>query len=114
MFSAKSGVVSVGDALADVVTDDVVMPISVVVTTVSISGDDRAVKLVYVGVCVGTVDGVVIPPVADNFFSNLFCASPGGDVPPRQGKQHRNSVERDRSTQFHDYSTTLSLLDDVM
>ncbi len=73
MFSAKSGVVRVGEPLADVVTDDVVMPISVVVTIVSINGDERAVKLVYVfGVWVGTVDGVVIaPPVADNFFSNF-------------------------------------------
>lgn len=38
--------VSVGDALADVVTEDVVMPIRVVVTTVSINGDESAVKLV--------------------------------------------------------------------
>jgi hypothetical protein len=46
IFSDKSGVVSVGEALADVVTDEVVMPISVVVTTVSINGDESAVKLV--------------------------------------------------------------------
>lgn len=102
MFSAKSGVVSVGEPLAEVVTDEVVMPMSVVVTIVSISGEERAVKLVYVGVCVGTVDGVVIAPVADSFFSNLLCASPGGE-PPRQGKQHRNSVKRDVPAHFHDY-----------
>lgn len=46
MVSAKSGVVSVGEALADVVTDEVVMPINVVVTIVSINGDESAVKLV--------------------------------------------------------------------
>lgn len=45
--SASSGVVKVGELDDDVVTDEVVMPINVVVTTaVSISGDESAVKVV--------------------------------------------------------------------
>lgn len=76
--------VKVGEPEADVVTDEVVMPINVVVTTVSISGDESAVSVVYVGVWVGAVDGVLIPPpppplpsaaatspVDESFFSNL-------------------------------------------
>lgn len=43
---AKSGVVKVGEPDADVVTDEVVIPINVVVTIVSISGDESAVKVV--------------------------------------------------------------------
>lgn len=108
--SARSGVVNVGELDADVVTDEVVMPINVVVTTVSISGDESAVRVVYVGVCVGTVDGVEIAPppapVIESFFSNLLDASPGAELPPRQGKQHRNSVEQEIIAQFHDYLMT--------
>lgn len=48
IFSPKSGVVNVGDDEAEVVTDAVVMPMSVVVTIVSISGDESAVRVVYV------------------------------------------------------------------
>lgn len=46
VFSPKSGVVRVGDDDADVVTDAVVMPINVVVTIVSISGDESAANVV--------------------------------------------------------------------
>lgn len=93
----KSGVDDV-----QVVTDDVVMPINVVVTIVSMSGDE---SVVYVGVWVDAVAGVVVvPPPVDDFFSNLLLLSPGADGPPRQGKQHRNSVERNIVTRFHDFS----------
>ena len=102
MLSDNSGVVKVGED-ADVVTDDVVIPINVVVTIVSISGDESAVNVVYVGVCVGAVVGVTVPPPVDNFLSNLLLLSPGADGPPRQGKQQRNSVERNIVTRFHDY-----------
>lgn len=44
--SPRSGVVRVGDDGADVVTEAVVMPIKVVVTIVSMSGDERAVSVV--------------------------------------------------------------------
>lgn len=44
--SPSNGVVCVGDDEADVVTDAVVMPMRVVVTIVSMSGDDRAVRVV--------------------------------------------------------------------
>lgn len=43
MFSPNSGVVRVGDEDAEVVTEAVVMPISVVVTMVSMSGDESVV-----------------------------------------------------------------------
>lgn len=102
MLSDNSGVVKVGDD-AEIVTDDVVIPINVVVTIVSISGDESAVNVVYVGVCVGAVTGVIDPPPVDNFLSNLLLLSPGADGPPRQGKQQRNSVERNIVTRFHDY-----------
>lgn len=50
--SPSRGVVKVGDDGADVVTEAVVTiePINVVVTIVSISGDESAVNVVYVGV----------------------------------------------------------------
>lgn len=86
------------------------IPINVVVTIVSISGDESAVRVVYVGVCVGAVDGVEIAPpptpADESFFSNLLDASPGAELPPRQGRQHRNSVEQKIIAQFHDYSMT--------
>lgn len=44
--SPRSGVVRVGDDGADVVMEAVVIPIKVVVTTVSISGDESAVNVV--------------------------------------------------------------------
>jgi len=109
MLSDNSGVVRVGED-ADIVTDDVVIPINVVVTIVSISGDESAVNVVYVGVCVGAVDGVTVPPPVDNFLSNLLLLSPGADGPPRQGKQQRNSVERNIVTRFHDYFLLLEIL----
>lgn len=93
--SPSSGVVSVGDDEADVVTDAVVMPMRVVVTIVSINGDDRAVKVVYVGVYVFAVVGVIDPPPSECFFSILLLLSAGADdEPPRHGKQQRNSVDR--------------------
>lgn len=93
--SLSSGVVSVGDDEADVVTDAVVMPMRVVVTIVSINGDERAVKVVYVGVYVFTVVGVIDPPPSECFFSILLLLSAGADdEPPRHGKQQRNSVDR--------------------
>lgn len=46
LFSPSSGVVMVGDEEAEVVTDAVVIPIKVVVTTVSIKGDESAVSAV--------------------------------------------------------------------
>lgn len=46
IVSPKSGVVKVGEDVAEVVTDAVVMPIRVVVTMVSINGDESAVKVV--------------------------------------------------------------------
>jgi hypothetical protein len=109
MLSDNSGVVRVGED-ADIVTDDVVIPINVVVTIVSISGDESAVNVVYVGVCVGAVVGVTFPPPVDNFLSNLLLLSPGADGPPRQGKQQRNSVERNIVTRFHDYFLLLEIL----
>lgn len=57
----------------------------------------------------GAVDGVAITPPPptipddDNFFSNLCCASTGAELPPRQGRQHRNSVEQKIIAHFHDY-----------
>jgi hypothetical protein len=102
MLSDSKGVVNVGDD--DTVSDDVVIPIKVVVTIVSISGDESAVSVVYVGVCVDKVVGVVVPPPVDNFFSNLLWLSPGADdEPPRHGKQQRNSVTHNNTTRFHDY-----------
>lgn len=109
MLSANSGVVNVGDD-AEVVTDDVVIPINVVVTIVSISGDESAVNVVYVGACVAAVVGVTVPPPVDNFLSNLLLLSPGAGGPPRQGKQQRNSVERNIVTRFHDYFLLLKSL----
>ena len=57
----------------------------------------------------GAIDGVEIAPppapVIESFFSNLLDASPAGS-PPRQGKQHRNSVEQEIIAQVHDYSMT--------
>lgn len=46
IVSPRSGVVKVGDDVAEVVTDAVVMPIRVVVTMVSINGDESAVRVV--------------------------------------------------------------------
>lgn len=46
IFSPNKGVVKVGDDEAEVVTEAVVMPISVVVTIVSMSGDESAVSVV--------------------------------------------------------------------
>lgn len=104
MVSPRRGVVKVGEDAAEVVTDAVVTPIRVVVTMVSISGDERAVRVVYVGVCTGAVVGVVDPPPVDNFFSILLWFSAGADEPPRHGKQQRNSVERKFPPRFHDYN----------
>lgn len=93
--SPNSGVVNVGDDEADVVTDAVVMPMRVVVTIVSINGDERAVKVVYVGVYVFAAVGVIDPPPSECFFSILLLLSAGADdEPPRHGKQQRNSVDR--------------------
>lgn len=88
MFSPNRGVVKVGDEFAEVVTEVVVTPIRVVVTMVSISGDESAVWA-----CVSAVDGVIDPPPIDDFFSMLLVSA-GASLPPRHGKQQRNSVER--------------------
>lgn len=72
LVSPNKGVVRVGDEDADVVTEVVVMPTKVVVTIVSMSGDESAVSVVYVGVCVGAVVGVIDPPPVDDFFSILL------------------------------------------
>lgn len=94
----RSGVVCVGDEVDDVIIDSVVIPANVVVVTVeSRSGDDSAVKVVYVGVCVGAVNDVDELPPADFFLSILLRFSAGaGDEPPRHGKQQRNSVEQNK------------------
>lgn len=63
-ISPNKGVVKVGDDDAEVVTEAVVIPIRVVVTTVSMRGDESEVS-----VCVGTVVGVIDPPPVDDFFS---------------------------------------------
>lgn len=97
MFSPSNGVVSVGDDDADVVTEAVVIPISVVVTIVSMSGDDSSVRA-----CEGAVTGVIDPPPVDDFFSMLLSSA--GAAPPRHGKQQRNSVERNFALQVHDSS----------
>lgn len=105
MFSPSNGVVKVGDDDADVVTEAVVMPIKVVVTIVSMSGDDSAVSVVYVGVWDGAVVGVADPPPVDSFFSMLQLFSAGADdEPPRHGKQQRNSVDRNYAPHVHDES----------
>lgn len=103
IFSPNKGVVKVGDDEAEVVTEAVVMPISVVVTIVSMSGDESAVSVVYVGVWVVAVVGVIDPPPVDKFFSILLWFSAGAELPPRHGKQQRNSVERRIVPQVHDF-----------
>jgi hypothetical protein len=99
MFSLSNGVVRVGDDEAEVVTEAVVMPISVVVTMVSMSGDESVVWA-----CVGAVDDVIDPPPVDNFFSMLLFSA-GAELPPRHGKQQRNSVEWNFAPQVHDSSS---------
>jgi hypothetical protein len=98
IVSPSSGVVSVGDDDADVVTEAVVIPISVVVTIVSMSGDESSVWA-----CEGAVTGVIDPPPIDDFFSMLLSSA--GAAPPRHGKQQRNSVERNFAPQVHDSSS---------
>lgn len=100
--SANNGVVNVGDDDTEVVIDVVVTPMSVTVTTVSISGDESAVNVEFVGVWLAAAVGVDPPPV-DNFFSMLAWFSAGAvGEPPRHGKQQRNSVERNIVPRFHD------------
>jgi hypothetical protein len=103
MLSPSSGVVTVGEEDADVVIATVVMPIRLVVTTVSMRGD-CAVSGMCVGVSSGSDVGVDAPPV-DSFFSMFVeCSAGAGDEPPRHGKQQRNSVDRSDS-QCHDNSS---------
>lgn len=102
IFSPSSGVVNVGDDDAEVVTDAVVMPMRVVVTMVSMRGDESAVRVVYVGVGANAAVGVVDPPPVESFFSILLFSAGADDEPPRHGKQQRNSVERNIARQFHD------------
>lgn len=99
-FSLSNGVAvfgfKIGEDVEVAVTEAVVIPISVVVTIVSISGDVSeivvSVEKFPVGVCIVVV-GVVAPDV-DNFLSNwLWFAAGADEEPPRQGKQQRNSVE---------------------
>lgn len=97
MFSPRRGVVSVGDEDAEVVTEAVVIPINVVVTMVSMSGDESSVRA-----CEGAVTGVNEPPPVDSFFSMLLSSA--GAAPPRHGKQQRNSVELNFALRVHDSS----------
>lgn len=94
VFSPRSGVVWVGgDEVAEVVSEAVVIPIRLVVTTVSMSGDERAVKLSKVVVWTGVES-----------FSSIWLLSSAGASEPlrRQGKQQRNSVERNIVLWIHD------------
>lgn len=84
VFSPRSGVVWVGGDDVEVVSEAVVIPIRLVETTVSMSGDERAVMLSKVGVWTRV----------ESFSSIWLLSSAGAPEPLRQGKQHRNSVEQ--------------------
>lgn len=110
-ISPSRGVVCVGgDDVDEVVTDTVVMPIKLVVTMVSISGEESAVRVSKVGVWIGAVGVLESPSVEEFFLLSILLSSAGALVPPRQGKQHRNSVERNGVPRFHDCSSCFEIL----